>query len=176
VGRLGNAWSTASRIEGAVSIAAAAVVAAMAISSDGDHRAGLVWLCLVAVALLVVGLLFITGVAIGASTAVLGLACVIAEVPAAPLAAVLLFTVAEAALWSNDDRLSFTEHEGPRRERMALVGAIAAAAIGFGALLRVIADDAEGGGKVYSVIAGISVAALAALITLGVRRLPSRAR
>jgi hypothetical protein len=159
-----------------VSLVAAIVVATMAVMSDNDHRAGLVWLGSAAVVLLAGGLVFATTLAIGTASAGLGLACVIAEVPAAPLAAVLLFVVVEAALWSTDDRLEFTEPEGPRRRRVVLVAVIGAAAITVGALLRIVARDAAGGGKAYSVVAGVSVSALAILITIGVRRLPSRAR
>jgi hypothetical protein len=173
---LGNAWSTAARIEGTVSVAAALLVASMAVSSDGEHRVGLTWLSAIAIVSLIGGVLFATSVAIGAATAALGTACVIAEVPAAPLAALLLFVVAEAALWSTDDRLAFTEVEGPRRDRLAFVGAIGVAALAVGAVLHRLARDAEGGGKTYSLLAGISVSALAVLITVGVRRLPSRAR
>jgi hypothetical protein len=172
---LGNTWSTASRIEGTVSIAASVVVAAMAVTTDSDHRAGLVWLSSAALVLLAGGVVFTTTFAIGAATAALGLACVIAEVPAAPLAAVLLLVVAEAGLWSTDDRLTFTETTGPRRERLVIVGAIGVASIAIGAALRTLARDVEGGGKIYSVIAGVSVTALAVLISIGVRRLPSRA-
>ena len=176
MGRLGNAWSTPSRIEGAVSVAVAVVLATIAVIADGDHRAGMAWLGAAAVVTLAGGILFTSPVAIGASTAALGVACIIADAPAAPLYAVGLFVAAETALCSADDRLRFTEEQGPRRDRFVLLGAIASASVAIGGLLRILSRDSGDGSKVYSVIAGVSITALAALITIGVRRLPARTR
>ena len=174
MGRLGNAWSAPSRIEGAVSVAVAVLLATIAVIADGDHRAGMAWLSAAAVVALAGGILFISPVAIGASTAALGLACIISSAPGVPLYALGLFVVAETALWSADDRLRFTEEQGPRRDRFVLLGAIGAASVAIGGLLRILSRDGGDGSKVYSVIAGVSITALAVLITIGVRRLPAR--
>ena len=174
MGRLGNAWSTPSRIEGALSVAVAVILATIALIADGDHRAGIAWLGGAAVVALAGGIVFVSPIAVGGATAALGLACVVAEAPAVPLYAVGLFVVAETALWSADDRLRFTEEQGPRRDRYVMLGAIASASLAIAGLLRLLSRDEGDGSKVYSIIAGVSITALAALITIGVRRLPGR--
>jgi hypothetical protein len=174
MGRLGNAWSTPSRIEGAVSVAVALVLATIALIAAGDHRVGIAWLGGAAIVALAGGIVLVSPVAVGGATAALGLACIVADAPAVPLYAVGLFVVAETALWSADDRLRFTEEQGPRRDRYVMLGAIASASVAIAGLLRLLSRDEGDGSKVYSIIAGVSITALAALITIGVRRLPSR--
>jgi hypothetical protein len=159
-----------------VSVVAALLVGICVVVAAGDHRAGLSWLGALAVVVLVGGIAFSSSLAIGAAIAALGIACVIAEMPAAPFVALILFVAAEAAFWSVDDRLRFTETAGPRRDRLVLVAVIGASALTVGALLRQFTRDAAGGGRAYSVVAGVSLTALAVLIAVGVRRLPSRTR
>jgi hypothetical protein len=171
---LGNTWSTPSRIEGAVSVAAAAVVATIAVVAADQHRAGVAWLASAAVLVLAGGIVYASPVAVCAATAALGAACIVAKAPAAPLCALGLFVAAETALWSGDDRLRFTEEPGLRRDRLVLLGVIGSASIAVGATLRLLARNPGAHGNAYSVIAGVSITALAVLITLGVRRLPSR--
>lgn len=172
MGRLGNAWSTPSRIEGALSVAVAVVLAAIAVTADSGHRAGIAWLGALAIVALAGGIIFVVPLAIATATIALGAAYLVADAPAMPLGAVGLFAVAEVALWSADDRLRFTEEPGPRRDRFVMLGTIVSASLAIAGLLRLLGRDAGEGRKVYSVVAGVSLTALAALITVGVRRLP----
>ena len=170
MGRLGNAWSRASLIEGAVSLVVAFTLGAVAVAGTGDHRAGVAWLAGTALAVLVAGLVFASPVAVFVTTALLGLTGIMATAPAAPLYAVGLFVTAETALWSTDDRFRLTEEIGLRRDRLLLLAVIGSSSIAVGAALRLLARDAGERSSSYSVIAGVSVIALAGLIAIGVRR------
>lgn len=167
MGRLGSAWSTPSLLEGAVSLVVAFTLAAVAVAATGDHRAGVAWLGGAAVVVLAGGILFASPVAVFVTTATLGLAGIIATAPAAPLYALGLFVTAETALWSADDRFKLAEEFGLRRDRLALLAVIGSCAVAVGALLRLVSRDAGERGGSYTVIAGISIIALAGLIAVG---------
>jgi len=170
MGRMGSAWSTPAVVEGAVSVLVAFTLAAVAVAATGEHRAGLAWLGGAALAVLVGGIVFASPIAVWLTIAALGLAGIIATAPAAPLYAVGLFVTAETALWSADDRFRLTEEIGLRRDRLALLAVIGASGVAVGATLRLLARDPGERSSSYSVIAGISVIALAGLIAIGVRR------
>ena len=169
MGRMGSEWSTPSRIEGTVSMVAASILAVFAIASADERRSGLGWLGVAALAALGGGIVFMFPAAVGVGTALLGLSGIIAAAPAAPLYAVGLFITAETALWSADDRFRLTEEIGLRRDRLLLLVAVASASIAVGATLRLLARDSGQRNGTYTVIAGLSLVALAGLIAFGAR-------
>ena len=170
MGRMGSEWSTPSRIEGAVSMVAAFTLAAIAVASADERRSAIAWLGVVALVALAGGIVFTFPVAVGVGTALLGLSGIIAAAPAAPVYAVGLFITAETALWSADDRFRLTEEIGLRRDRLLLLVAIGSTSIAVGATLRLLARDAGERSGSYTVIAGVSLVALAGLIAFGARR------
>jgi hypothetical protein len=167
---LGSAWSTPSRIEGALSLLVALTLAAVAVASADEHRAGVVWLGIITGTVLAAGIVFTSPIAVGVATAGLGLCGIIATAPAAPLYALGLFVAAETALWSADDRFRLTEEIGLRRDRLLLLAAIGSSSIAVGAMLRLLARDNDERNSSYTVIAGVSLVALAGLIAFGARR------
>lgn len=167
MGRLGSAWSTPAVIEGAVSLVVAFTLAAVAVAGTGDHRAGVAWLGAASLAVLAGGIVLASPAAVCLTAAALGLAGMIAGAPAAPLYALGLFVTAETALWSADDRFRLTEEIGLRRDRLAMLAVIGSSSVAVGAMLRLLARDGGEHNGTYSVIAGISVIALAGLMALG---------
>jgi hypothetical protein len=168
--RLGSQWSTPSRIEGAVSMLVAFIVAAIAVAGAEDHRSGVAWLGAIALVVLAGGIVFAFPAAACVATAFLGLSGVVATAPAAPLFAIGLFVTVETALWSADDRFRLTEEIGLRRDRLLLLAAIGSVSIVVGATLRLLARDSTERSGGYTVVAGVSLVALAALIAFGARR------
>ena len=170
MGRLGSAWSTPSRIEGAVSMTVALTLAAVALAAAGEYRVGVAWLGGFAVVVLAIGIVLASPFAVGVTTAALGFAGIIAAAPAAPLYALGLFVVAEAALWSADDRLRLAEEFGLRRDRLLMLTAIGSVSVAVGATLRLLARSGGQRSGSYTVVAGLSIIALAGLIVIGARR------
>ena len=170
MGRLGSAWSAPSRIEGAVSMAVAFVLGAVAVAGADDYRSGVAWLGAFALVVLAAGIVLASPVAVCVTTTALGLAGIIATAPAAPLYALGLFVTAETALWSADDRFRLAEEIGLRRDRLLLLAGIGSTSIAVGAMLRLLARDGGEGNSSYTVIAGVSIVALAGLIVVGARR------
>lgn len=176
MGGMGNAWSTVARVEGAVSVVVAIALAVTVVAAGGDRRVQLAWLCGAAIVALVIGVAAVSAVAIGAATVALGFAYVVATPGSVTAYAVGLYVMAECALWSGEDRMRFTEQPGPRVDRVMMVAAIGSASVALGAVLRLLGRHDGAAGSSGAVIGGVSVAALAALLAFGVRRLPGRTR
>ncbi|HUP73865.1 MAG TPA: hypothetical protein VM282_12570 [Acidimicrobiales bacterium] len=153
-----------------MSMLVAITLATVAVAGADEYRSGIVWLGVVSFTVLAAGIVFASPIAVGAATAGLGLSGIIATAPAAPLYALGLFVTAETALWSADDRFRLTEEIGLRRDRLLLLAAIGSSSIAVGAMLRLLARDSGERNSSYTVIAGVSLVALAGLIAFGARR------
>jgi hypothetical protein len=139
------------------------------------HRDAVAPLGVGATVLIMIGIGLPSSVAIWAGVASLGLAGTIARAPAPPLCALALFVVSEAALWSTEDRVRVAEDANIRRDRLLVLTGVAAASVALGAGIRLVAEDAGDRQTSYTVIAAISITALAALI-VATARLPSAHR
>jgi hypothetical protein len=148
-----------------VSVAVAcALFAVVVASASAGQRGATAALDGLAVALLLGGIVASAPVAIWAAVALLGLAGAVADAPAAPLYALALFTVAECALWSTDDRYELVEDNGIRRDRLLLLTGIGAVSLALGAGLRALAHGGAAEGNGYTVVAAACIVSLAALI------------
>jgi hypothetical protein len=156
-------------VTAAVSVVVAIVLAATSIVAADDHGALVALLAVGAVVALTVALVAEAPVVVWVAVVMLGAAGALADAPAPPLFAVGLFAVAEGAYWSFEERFARVEDRGVHRDRLVLLGAIAAASLFLGAAMRLLARDEASRGSGYTVVAAACIVALVLLVVARAR-------